>query len=197
MKNLIISRVADSIEVKKSIIQNDDLLIQIEKLANDIIHCLDNKGKVLICGNGGSASDALHMAGELLGRFQVERKGLPVVALNSDIATLTAVANDYGYDDVFARQVEALMNKEDLFIGISTSGNSKNVYNAMQVAKKVGGKTSALLGKDGGKMYKEVDIPILVPSNIVARVQESHITIIHILCEIIDLHFKGTSTYEL
>ena len=137
-----------------------------------------------MCGNGGSASDALHFAGEIVGRFQKERKAWPAVVLNSDVATMTAIANDYSYDDMFARQAEGHVNKGDILIGISTSGNSENVLRAVRVAKSKGAKTVALLGKDGGKIAKEVDYPLVVRYNTTARVQECHICIIHILCEI-------------
>ena len=143
-------------------------------------------GKVLLCGNGGSASDALHIAGELIGRFQRERQGLPAIALNADVASMTAIANDYGYDRIFERGVEGLLNKGDTLIGISTSGNSENVYLAVKKAKEKGGKTIALLGKDGGKINDIADISIVVPSDCTARIQESHIMIGHIICELVE-----------
>ena len=138
----------------------------------------------MLCGNGGSASDALHFAGEIVGRFQKERNAWPAVVLNSDVATMTAIANDYSYDEIFSRQAEAHVTGRDIFIGISTSGNSKNVLNALKVSRSKGAKTAALLGKDGGKIASEVDYALIVPCNTTARVQESHICLIHILCEI-------------
>ena len=138
----------------------------------------------MLCGNGGSASDALHFAGEIVGRFQKERSAWPAVVLNADVATMTAIANDYSYDDVFARQAEGHVKPGDLFIGISTSGNSENVLRAARTAKAKGAKTAALLGKDGGKIAREVDYPLIVHYNVTARVQECHICMIHILCEI-------------
>ncbi len=181
---LIEERIKESISTKEAVLQSPELLKLVEGAANEICFCLKNGGKVLLCGNGGSSSDASHIAGELVGRFQRERKALPAIALNGDIATMTAVANDYGYEKVFERGVEGLMTKQDVLIGISTSGNSENVYLAVVKAKEIGGKTIALLGKDGGKIKNEADISIIVPSDCTARIQESHIMIGHILCEL-------------
>ncbi len=189
MKSLIKTRLAESIQVKNEILKNEPLIDYIDKLANCMTRCYSNGGKVLICGNGGSASDALHLAGELVGRFQLERRSLPAIVLNADVATITAIANDYGYDEVFARQVKAHIKKEDILIGISTSGNSNNVYTAINVAKQVGAETAALLGRDGGIIKDAVNYPIVIPNEVTARIQEVHITIIHILCEIIDNYF--------
>ena len=184
MYDLIKERINESINVKKSLLENNELLENISKVADEIVSCIKNGGKLVLCGNGGSASDALHFAGEIVGRFQKERKAWPAVVLNSDVATMTAIANDYSYDDMFARQAEGHVNKGDILIGISTSGNSENVLRAVRVAKSKGAKTVALLGKDGGKISKEVDYPLVVLYNTTARVQECHICIIHILCEI-------------
>lgn len=186
MHELIRIRIQDSIDAKRAILADDILLETISALADEIICCVKEGGKLILCGNGGSASDALHFAGEIIGRFQRERCAWPVAVLNADVATMTAVANDYGYEKVFARQVEGHAAKGDIFIGISTSGNSENVYQAVLTAKRLGTKTAALLGGDGGKTGKEVDYPIIVPCRIAARVQESHITLIHILCELIE-----------
>lgn len=184
MKDLIKQRINESIAVKQGLLEDDNLLKIEENLANEIVTCISNGGKLVLCGNGGSASDALHFAGEIVGRFVKERKAWPAVVLNADVATLTAIANDYGYDDSFARQAQAHLTSKDIFIGISTSGNSENVLRAVNVAKQIGAKTAALLGKDGGKIGKLVDFPLIVPCNTTARVQESHILLIHILCEL-------------
>ena len=184
MTNLIKQRISESIAVKQGLLENKKLLKTEENLANEIVSCISNGGKLVICGNGGSASDALHFAGEIVGRFVKERKAWPAVVLNADVATLTAIANDYGYEDSFARQAQAHLTSKDIFIGISTSGNSENVFRAVNVAKQIGAKTAALLGKDGGKIGKLVDFPLIVPCNTTARVQESHILLIHILCEL-------------
>lgn len=184
MYNVIRERFQESIDTKKKILCDEKIQEKISKTADAMINSLRNGGKLIICGNGGSASDALHFAGEIVGRFQTERNPWPAIVLNSDVATMTAIANDYGYEDMFARQAQAHVKKGDVFIGISTSGNSENVLRAVNIAKKKEAVTAALLGKDGGKIGYAVDFPIIVPSSITARIQESHITIIHILCEI-------------
>ncbi len=181
---LIRKRISDSISVKQKLLFNEQLLSTVSELADGIVDCVRHGGKLVICGNGGSASDALHFAGEIVGRFVKERKAWPAVVLNADVATMTAIANDYGYEEVFARQAEGHLKPEDIFIGISTSGNSENVYRALLKAKEIGAKTACLVGKDGGKIGREADYPIIVPCNVTARVQECHINIIHILCEI-------------
>ncbi len=175
-----------SIKVKRAIASSEELCDFVAKAAEIIAQSLARGGKVIICGNGGSASDALHFCGEMVGRFQRERRAVPAIALNADVATMTAVGNDYGYEQIFERGVHAYMKAEDTFIGISTSGNSENVCRAAQAAKKVGGTAIALLGKTGGKIKNEVDIPIVVPSNNTARIQESHICIIHIICDMVE-----------
>ena len=185
-KELVIQRFKDTIEVKENIIADNTMITMIVTLADEIAATFNHGKKLVLCGNGGSASDALHFAGEIVGRFQMERSAWPAVVLNADVATMTAIANDYGYDDIFSRQVEGYVTPGDLFIGISTSGNSENVLRAVKVARKCGAKTAALLGKDGGKVRDCVDYPIVVTSNTTARVQESHICIIHILCELVE-----------
>lgn len=165
----------------------------IENLSNDIetacrtmVAVLKDGKKVLIAGNGGSAADAQHIAAELSGRFVKERKALPGIALTVDTSALTAIANDYGYNHVFSRQVEALAQPGDLFIGISTSGNSQGILNAFEAATKIGCKTLGLSGRDGGKMNGICDLNIIVPSDVTARIQEMHILIGHILCKAVD-----------
>jgi len=142
--------------------------------------------KILIFGNGGSAADAQHIAAELVGRYKTNRRGLPAIALTTDTSALTAIGNDFGYDEVFARQIEALANKGDIAIGISTSGNSKNVIKALIKAKKIGCKTIGLSGKDGGVMNDFCDLNIIVPSQDTPRIQEMHILIGHIICQSVD-----------
>ena len=183
---LIKQRIKDSIAIKQQLLNNELLICNINALANIIVESIAQGGKIVICGNGGSASDALHLAGEIVGRFIKERKAYPAVVLNADVATMTAIANDYGYDEVFARQAEGHLKAGDVFVGISTSGNSENVYRAMLKAKEIGALAACLVGKDGGKIGHESDIAIIVPCNTTARVQECHILIIHILCEIIE-----------
>ena len=183
-QELVKQRIVDSIAVKQQLLENEGLIDTVARLADDIVTCISSGGKLVICGNGGSASDALHFAGEIVGRFVKERKAWPAVVLNADVATMTAIANDYGYDDVFARQAEGHVKSGDVFVGISTSGNSENVYRAQLKAKELGAKTACLVGKDGGKIGREADYSIIVPCNVTARVQECHINIIHILCEL-------------
>lgn len=183
---LIKTRIQESIDVKSKLLYDETLLSVIKRISDVMKESLRNGGKILFCGNGGSASDSLHLTGELVGRFQKERKGMAAVSLNADAATMTAIANDYGYDEVFARSVEGLMKPEDVLIGISTSGNSSNVYNAILRAKDIGGKTIGLLGKDGGIIKDIADISVVIPSDCTARIQESHIMIGHIICELIE-----------
>ena len=165
----------------------------ISSLGNDIAQgcqmisdTIKNGNKVLLAGNGGSAADAQHIAAELSGRFVKERKALPGIALTVDTSALTAIANDYGYEHVFSRQVEAFARPGDLFIGISTSGNSQGILNAFDAARKAGCATLGLSGRDGGKMNGICDLNIVVPSSTTARIQEMHILIGHILCKAVD-----------
>ena len=151
-----------------------------------MISCYKNGGKLLICGNGGSAADSQHFAAEMVGRLVKDRDPLPAIALTTDTSILTAIGNDYSYDVVFRKQVEALGRPGDVLVCISTSGNSENVAQAILVAKEKNIHTVALLGKDGGKIAAMVDYTIIVPSNVSQRIQEGHITIIHIWCEIIE-----------
>lgn len=186
IQDLIRQRVLENIEMKQKI-GNDPVILQmIQNSADEIAKVLYNGGKVLICGNGGSAADSIHFSAELVGRFQKERKPVPAIALNSDLSTLTAIANDYGYEKTFERAVRAYMKSNDILVGISTSGNSENVYQAILAAKEIGGKTIGLLGKDGGKIGSIVDIPLIVPCDITARIQECHILMIHIICELVE-----------
>ena len=152
--------------------------------------------KLLLCGNGGSAADAQHIAAELVGRFELERNGLPAIALTTDTSILTAVGNDYGFENVFARQVRALADEGDVLVLISTSGNSPNIVRAAESAQELGIKTIGLLGKDGGRLADLVDVALIVPSENVARIQETHITIGHIICELIDNNSATSETRE-
>lgn len=164
----------------------DTLVPDIEAACELINQTILQGGKVLIAGNGGSAADAQHIAAELSGRFLKDRKALPGIALTTDTSAITSIANDYGYSHVFARQVEALGRPGDLFIGISTSGNSEGILNALTMAASLGCKTLGLSGRDGGKMNGLCNINIVVPSDVTARIQEVHILIGHILCKSVD-----------
>ena len=161
----------------------------IEKASEIIVDALKNGNKVLLCGNGGSAADAQHIAAELTGRYKTERRGLPGIALTTDTSALTAIGNDYGYDRVFDRQVESLANNGDVIIGISTSGNSKNVISALKLGQELGCKTVGLTGRDGGAMNDVCNINLIVPSNNTPRIQEMHILFGHTICQIIDNNF--------
>jgi D-sedoheptulose 7-phosphate isomerase len=181
---MIIEELNDHQQLIKKVIEQ--LLPNIEQACEMIISAIKNGKKVLLAGNGGSAADAQHIAAELSGRFVKDRKALPGIALTTDTSALTAIANDYGYEHVFSRQVEALAQEGDLFIGISTSGNSQGILNAFESAKKINCHTLGLSGRDGGKMNGLCDLNIVVPSDITARIQEMHILIGHILCKAVD-----------
>lgn len=167
-------------------IKKSDFSEKIEEISNQIITALKNNKKILIAGNGGSASDAQHFAGEIVGRFLLERKGMAAIALNTDTSVITCIANDYSYDDIFSRQIEGLGQEGDIFIGISTSGNSKNIINAVEMSKNKNIYTITLLGKDGGQLKEISDNYLLLPYNSTARVQEHHIMAIHLICEIVE-----------
>ena len=173
-----------SADLKKTVAET--LSSEILDAAQKIQGRLEAGGKLMLMGNGGSAGDAQHIAAELVGRFKKERKAMPALALTVDTSSLTALGNDYGFDTIFERQVEALANKNDTVIGISTSGNSENVVRAVNKANSIGAFTIGLLGNDGGKLKDAVNLPIIIPSNDTARIQEVHITIGHIICEIIE-----------
>ncbi len=162
------------------------LFPEISRVGTDMQTCIKNGGKVLLMGNGGSAADSQHIAAEIVGRFKKERKGMPAIALTTDTSILTSVANDLGYENIFARQIEALCTDKDIVIGITTSGNSTNVVNAMQAAKEVGAVTVGLTGGTGGKLTALCDHNLVIPSNVTARIQEAHIFIGHCLCEILE-----------
>ncbi len=177
----------ESIATKRAALET---IVPAIKEAGDVIaQCLQNGGKVLSCGNGGSAGDAQHFSSELLNRFEMERPPLAAIALNTDTSTLTAIANDYSYDDIYAKQVSALGNAKDVLLAISTSGNSLNIIRAIDMAHERGLRVVALTGRDGGDtaaILEDNDIEIRVPSNRTARIQEVHLLVIHCLCDLID-----------
>jgi D-sedoheptulose 7-phosphate isomerase len=175
-----------SVEVKRKILENEYLLKVISDVSQEIINAFKNDKKVLLCGNGGSAADAQHIAAELSGRFYFDREPLFAEALHVNTSYLTAVANDYSYDEVYSRLVKAKGRKGDILIGISTSGNSKNVVKALEEANKIGMITVGMTGENGGKMKDICKYLINVPSNDTPRIQETHITIGHIICEIVE-----------
>jgi len=184
IRHEIAKRLEESAQIKKAIAKGK--IAEIESMVKFIITAYKTGGKVVLFGNGGSAADAQHIACELVGRFTLERKAFPAIALTTNTSTLSAVANDYGYDLIFSRQVEALANKKDVVIGISTSGNSANVIEAMKIAKMKGAKTIGLTGGNGGKLAEIADLVLIVPSDSTPRIQEAHITIGHIVCELVE-----------
>ncbi len=188
MKDIIKNEFNEHIKTAKSL---HNLTSEVVTSAQLCIDSLNNGGKILLFGNGGSAADAQHIAAELVGRYKVERKGLPVIALTTDTSVLTSISNDYGYDHVFDRQVEALVNKGDVVIGISTSGNSRNVINALKIASKLKCKTIGFSGGEGGAMNDICDINLIAPSDDTPRIQEMHMIIGHTICHLIDQKLKS------
>ena len=186
MKKYIKNQIKQSYETKQAIYENEDLLNKIEEVAQKCVDLYRTDKKTILAGNGGSAADAQHIAAELVGRYGFDRPSIPSLSLTTDTSNLTAIGNDYGYDQVFSRQLEGMGQEGDIFIGISTSGNSVNIIKAFESAKKKNIMTVALTGRDGGEMAKMADIALIVPSNATPRIQESHILIGHIICDIIE-----------
>ena len=184
MEELIRRELEESIRVKREVIAS--LIPQIAAAAQLIITALQNGRKLILFGNGGSAADAQHLAAELVGRFARERRALPALALTTNTSSLTAIGNDYGFEFVFSRQLEALANEGDVALGISTSGASPNILAAFRVAQTRKVKTIALTGKGGGGLKKMADISIIVPADSTPRIQEAHITIGHIICKLVE-----------
>jgi len=183
---LLEKRLIEHMTVAEEMLYDKDILMKISVASAIISQSLKHGGKVIIFGNGGSAADAQHMAAEFVGQYLKVRKSLPAIALTTNTSTLTAIGNDYGYDKVFSRQIEGLANSKDIVIGISTSGNSKNVLDGLKAAKKRGASTIALIGKKKCKMDTTADIVIKVPSESTPRIQEMHILVIHTICEIVE-----------
>lgn len=182
----ITQSITDSINAKQAILNNSEFLARIEAAAEMITDSLRNGGKIHFCGNGGSAADAQHLAAELSGRFYFDRPPLNAEALHCNTSYLTAVGNDYGYDLIFSRLLKGTAKKGDVIVGISTSGNSKNIVNAYEVAREMGVHVIAMTGETGGKMKDFADILLNVPSKDTPRIQESHIMIGHIICELVE-----------
>lgn len=184
MQERIRARLLESAQLKQRVAQEMDG--QIAQAAQMLIDAYQAGRKAIIFGNGGSAADAQHFAAELVGRFVLERRGLPCVALNCNASSLTAISNDYGFDEAFARQVEAFAEKDDVVIGISTSGTSTSILRALERARGLGARTIGLSGKSGGSMRQVSDLCLVVPHEVTARIQESHIAILHIWCELVE-----------
>ena len=183
MKLLIENEIAAHLKVAETM---SSLTNTIEIAAQLCIDTLQDGGKLLIFGNGGSAADAQHIAAELVGRYKIERKGMPAIALTTDTSAITSISNDFGYEHIFKRQVEALANKGDVLIGISTSGTSSNVIHGLKMATQIGCSSIGFSGSDSGEMNQICDVSIEVPSEDTPRIQEMHIVIGHIICHLIE-----------
>lgn len=183
--------IGESIATKQRILENKELVQRIDEFKSMIIAAYRNGAKVLFCGNGGSAADAQHIAAELSGRFYLDRKPLYAEALHCNSSFVTSVSNDYGFENVFSRAVEAFAHKGDILVGISTSGNSANVLKACEKAREIGVSIIAMTGNDGGKMAQLSDLLINIPSTDTPRIQEAHIMIGHIVCELVEKELFG------
>ncbi len=194
MKDLITKRLAEAAEVKRLIAADHNLFNLIEKAAKTCITSLKNDGKILFCGNGGSAADAQHLSAELSGRYYFNRKPLFAEALHVNTSYLTAVANDYSYNEIYARLVEGMGRKGDVLIALSTSGNSTNILLAAEKAKSIGMHVIALTGQKGGKLKELADVSLQMPSDDTPRIQEGHILVGHVICELIEREFVDSLT---
>jgi D-sedoheptulose 7-phosphate isomerase len=185
--------IQESINVKESILNDERLLLAVNDAVNMIVNAFEKGNKVLFCGNGGSASDAQHLAAEFSGRFYTDRDALPAEALHCNTSYITAVANDYSYDVIYSRLIKGIGKPGDVLVGLSTSGNSKNIVNAFEVAKEKEMLTIGFTGSTGGKMKKLSDVLINIPSDDTPRIQESHITLGHIICQFVEeIYFRDT-----
>ena len=184
MEEIVRKILADSLSVSQTFITTHG--VRLITLSDKIASAFLSDRKLLICGNGGSAADAQHMAAEFVNRFQLERPPLPAMALTTDTSVITSIGNDYAFEEIFSKQVKALGIEGDILLSISTSGNSANVVSAVKVARKQGLYTAALLGNDGGELSKMVDIPLVVDCHVTARTQEAHILAEHIICHLVD-----------
>lgn len=192
MKDKIVNIIGESIKVKQAVLKDETLIATVETIANEMVKCLKSGGRIYFCGNGGSAADAQHLAAEFSGRFYTDRKALPAEALHCNTSYLTAVANDYSYDVVYARLVEGIANEGDFVVGLSTSGNSGNIVKAFEVARNKKVHTVGFTGKEGGKMKSLSDYLLNVPSTDTPRIQESHIMLGHIICQMVEeIYFKS------
>ncbi|MBU3714126.1 MAG: D-sedoheptulose 7-phosphate isomerase [Ferruginibacter sp.] len=192
MTDQIKSIIQSSIDVKSAVLQNEQIIKNVEEAVNKILAAFQNGNKVLFCGNGGSAADAQHLAAEFSGRFYTDREALPAEALHVNTSYLTAVANDYSYDVVYSRLIQGIGNKGDVLVGLSTSGNSGNILKAFETARNKGMITIGFTGSTGGKMLPLSDVLLNVPSNDTPRIQESHILLGHIICQLVEEKYFHT-----
>jgi len=196
-EKMIIDRINNSIEVKKNILRDNNLVKKIDLISQAIIKTYKSNKKVILFGNGGSAADAQHLVGELVNKFYFDRKSLPAIALTVNTSILTAIGNDYSFDQIFSKQLEGIGDEGDIAIGISTSGNSKNIIEGLNFAKKNKLFTIGFSGRNGGKINNIVDVCINVPSDDTPRIQEAHIMIGHIICEIVEKELFKESEKEI
>ena len=188
------SNLTKSIQESTKTVQNTiNLIPELEQAIITMVKCISKGHKIVLFGNGGSAADAQHIAAELIGRFKLKRNSLPAISLTTDSSTITSIANDFSFDEIFSRQCESLVSNGDAVIGISTSGNSKNVFNGLKVCKTIGATTIGLLGNDGGIIKNIVDIPITVESSSTSNIQEAHRVIYHTICEIVESEMENHS----
>jgi len=189
----MIAEIKSQLQANRVVIEQieRDLTPLIAEMSASLTGTFRRGGKLLVMGNGGSAADSQHFAAEIVSRFRMERPGLPAIALSTDTSILTAIGNDYGFDVIFRRQIEALAMPDDVVVGISTSGNSTNVKRALELAREKGCRTIGLLGRDGGGIKDICDLALIVPSNDTPRIQEGHITIIHIVCDLVEKNMFG------
>lgn len=192
MKADISSAIGKSIKVKQTLLEDDSFVAQLEQLVQDCLSALHKGGKIIFAGNGGSFADAQHLSAEFTSRFLCDRSPLPSLALCTNSSAMSAIGNDYGYDQVFSRELRAIAGLDDVFIGISTSGNSSNIFNALEVAAELGIRNVAWTGKTGGKLVGRFEC-LHVPSTDTARIQECHILMGHILCELVEREYFGIS----
>ena len=184
--------ISSSIQVKQAVLSDESLLETVQNVSNELVKCLRFGNRIYFCGNGGSAADAQHLAAEFSGRFYTDRKALPAEALHCNTSYLTAVANDYSYDVVYSRLIEGIANEGDVVVGLSTSGNSANIVKAFEVARDKRVITVGFTGKDGGRMKPLSDFLLNVPSTDTPRIQESHIMLGHIICQMVEeLYFQS------
>jgi D-sedoheptulose 7-phosphate isomerase len=192
MQDKIIKIISSSIAVKQAVLNDSTLLETVQNVSNEMIKCLRFSNRIYFCGNGGSAADAQHLAAEFSGRFYTDRKALPAEALHCNTSYLTAVANDYSFDVVYSRLIEGIANEGDIVVGLSTSGNSANIVKAFEAARDKRVITVGFTGKDGGKMKSLSDFLLNVPSTDTPRIQESHIMLGHIICQMVEeLYFES------
>lgn len=193
MQDKIRKIISESVEVKNKLLETEAVLRSVDEIASLMVKALKNGNRIYFCGNGGSAADAQHLAAEFSGRFYIDRDALPAEALHCNTSYITAVGNDYGYDLVYARLIKGIGNKGDFLVGLSTSGNSVNIIKAFEVAREKGIVTVGLTGQSGGKMKELSDYLLNVPSSNTPRIQESHIMLGHIICQLVEEQYFGQS----